>query len=134
MIKKENRFKPYPSHEFIQHLQGTRGKKYFPHHNFAKDRYNECIESLLNPNKSIIVPDNRERNSNYVCMFINKSGENIALPLGINESGQISIITIKNIAESNQNPKWFYEEYNKVASIRDMPLMKKIWRPQNEKY
>lgn len=130
MIKKEDGCLPYPSQEFIGHLCGIRGKKYFPHCKNLKERYEECVCSLLNPNKSVIVPDGREGSSTHVCMFINNCGENIALPLGIDESGRISIITLKNIAESKQKPDWFYEKYNKIASIRGMPLMKNIWRPE----
>lgn len=80
--------------------------------------------------KGVIVPDNREKSSTHVCLFINGAGENIALPLGIDKEGKISIITIKNITENEQNPRWFYEEYAKIAKIRNLPVMDRRWRPR----
>ena len=100
MIEKEVRTEPYPSRELLGHLCGERGKKYFPHCLNLKERYEECKKAIMEPNPGVIVKDNRFANSDYVCIFVNKSGENIALPISIDESGKISIITIKNIAES----------------------------------
>ena len=130
MLPKEARVRPYPSQEFIGHLAGSRGKLYFPHCNNLKERYKECEQAILDPMKGVIVTDNRDKSSTHVCLFVNGAGENIALPLGIDEEGKISIITIKNIIENEQNPAWFYEEYSKIAKIRNMPAMNRIWRPK----
>lgn len=129
MLGKEMRKNPYPSQELICHLKGTRGKKYFPHCENLKERYSECFNAILNQNIGVIVPDKRTNSlSNHVCLFINGAKENIALPLGIDDEGKISIITIKNIAENEENPSWFYEQYNSIAKTRKMQLMEKIWR------
>lgn len=133
MLKDEARTPPYPSEEFIGHLRGKRGKIYFPHSEDFRERYKECFDAVTKKNIGVIVPDEREThpNSTHICLFINKSKENIALPLGIDEQGHISIITIKNIAENEQNPKWFYDSYNNVAKSRNMPTMERNWRPIN---
>ena len=41
---------------------------------------------------------------------------------------------MKNIAESIQNPSWFYDQYESVAQTRTLPKMNRTWRPQNAKY
>ena len=132
MLPKEKRVVPYPSQEFIGHLQGERGKKYFPHCSCAKERYSECIEAILDPLKGVIVSDGREiKTSTHQCLFINKNNENIALPLGITDDGKIAIITIKSITENEKNPKWFYDNYNEIAKTRNMTQMERVWRPIN---
>lgn len=79
------------------------------------------------------MPDKRlHKNSTHVCLFINGSKQNIALPLAVQEDGKIGMITIKNIAESKQKPDWFYDEYSKIAKTRKMPEMNRVWRPQYE--
>jgi len=136
MLSKEERKRPYPSYELFGHLRGDRGKRYFYHLSTAKDRYYECYNAILDIKKGVIVSDDRkDKESTHLCLFINGCGENIVLPLIIEETGRINIMTIKNIAESIQDPKWFYNKYNEIAKTRDMPLMQKIWRPDiNGKY
>ena len=131
MLPKEARTRPYPSQELIGHLAGSRGKAYFPHCTSVKERYKECEQAILDPMKGIIVPDKREKKaSTHVCLFINGAGENIALPLSIDNEGKISVLTIKNISENEQNPSWFYEEYSKIAKMRNISAMDRIWRPK----
>jgi len=135
MLPKEKRVSPITSVDFAQHLKGQRGKAYFPYSSTTKEKWWECLEAILNPEKGVIVPDMRtDKSSTHVCMFINSSGENIALPLVIDEAGKITLITIKNIAESEQNPAWFYDRYEEVAKQRNMPLMNRRWRPKDGKY
>lgn len=134
MLPKEARLKPYPSRELFHHLNDIRGRKYFPHCSTAKERYKECEQAIVDPMKGAIVPDKRlDKNSTHVCLFVNGNGQNIALPLAVQEDGKIGILTIKNIAESKQKPDWFYNEYSKVAKMRGMPEMDRIWRPEYEK-
>jgi len=130
MLKKEERTNPHPSHKLFGHLRGERGKKYFKHLQSSKEKYKECHEAILDPMKGVIVEDNRKgKKSTHLCLFINSCGENIALPLIINGLGKIFIMTIMNIADSKNNPRWFYDEYDKFAEERGMEKMERIWRP-----
>ncbi|MFH2020530.1 MAG: hypothetical protein ABIJ34_03895 [archaeon] len=133
MIPVEQRQRPFHSDELAYHLQGERGKKYFPHCETSKERYKECVKAIIDPLVGVIVPDEREvldeeQHSTHQCLFINSSGENIALPIALMADGKIAIITITNIAEHNSDPKWFYDNYNRIAVQRGMKLMERMRR------
>jgi len=129
MLSKEERAKKisYSNHT-LQALH-DRGKILFPHCSCVKEIYVECIESLQNPQKSVIFPDDRSGvSSSHYVMFVNDAGETVALPVKINEH-DIHIFTIKDVKQDFNNPNWFIEKYNNIATQRGMdklPLVIKI--------
>ena len=94
----------------------------------------ECHNAILDPSKGAIIEDQRSHTSStHSCLFVNSIGENIALVLGIDGGGLITLVTVKNIAECEQGSSWFYDQYERIAATREMQSMNRTWRLKNAK-
>jgi hypothetical protein len=97
-----------------------RGKKLFGNVS-PRQMWKECYDATLDPNRSVIVPDLRDKASTHKCMFISDSNNYVCLPCIINDT-HIIITTIENISE-DENQGWYIRNYNEIARTRGMPLM-----------
>ncbi len=105
---------------FYQRLH-EKGKNLFG--DFSPDEMAvEILKSFKNPNRSIIVEDNRKKDSTHHCIFITDKGEYACVPFIMNGS-QIILLTVTDIKQDNNSPLWYVRNYNEIAKQRNMNLM-----------
>lgn len=83
-----------------------------------KDMLKECFDSIKDAKKSIIIKDDRGKDSTHHCLFISDNGGYVCIPCCINED-TIILNTIKDIKQ-DESPLWYVRSYNNLARERDL--------------
>lgn len=122
MLNSDERSKPLNVRDSAHIYQRfyERGKKLFGQAS-PKEMLKECFDAIRNPKKSVIVKDDRNKDSTHHCIFISDAGGYVCLPIHVNKE-RITVITIKDIKDDNQ-PLWYIRNYNELASARGLPQM-----------
>lgn len=95
-------------------------KHLFPSGHLLPDMWREISAAIKDPQKGIILEDNRDgKNSTHVCVFVTEAGKIAALPIAVNQD-TIHVFTIKDVKNDENNPNWFIQNYNLVAEKRNM--------------
>lgn len=105
MLSGEHRDKKvkYNTKEIFQTLK-ERGYL-FPQGSSTKDKIQECINAIKNPQIGIFLEDKRQNvQSTHFCVFITSAGHLVALPCSINED-HLHWYTIKDVKKEQNNPE-----------------------------
>ena len=103
----------------------------FPHCNCGGDIFKECIEAYKEPNKSVIINDERDGvSSTHICIFVNDAGHLINLPLKIQESF-VHFLRIQNTKRDFLHPNYFINKYNEIGKERGMDKLNLVVKNNN---
>lgn len=90
-----------------------------------KEIFDECLENMLDNKKSVWVEDERDTQSNYICIFKSSNGSIVAIPCFFQEP-KTFVLTIKDVKNDERNPNWFIKKYNDIAITRGLEKLNSI--------
>lgn len=83
-----------------------------------QDMLKECFDAIKDTKKSIIVKDDRGKDSTHHVLFISDNGGYVCIPCCIDQEFFI-LNTIKDIKQ-DESPLWYIRKYNDLARERGM--------------